>query len=155
MTDKTTDIKWPTVPTQIKQNEKHEIKDDIPTIKSSTQHFSDLHNGRLEVHNIPKDNDIRKKNVRKIHTLRNVPFAIYNTTIDDNECIPKSSDDFPKDVFTMEQKKRGAVVLHFLLGVYCFTLLAVVCNDYFLPSVERICEAMQLSEVSCKLVAIL
>ncbi|GLV48646.1 zydeco [Carabus blaptoides fortunei] len=63
-----------------------------------------------------------------------------------NSCMESSSADFPKDVFTMEAKRYGAVVLHFIFAVYCFGLLAVVCNDYFLPSVELICEKLNLSQ---------
>lgn len=96
-----------------------------------------------------------KKYVRRIPAMRHIAFAFHhqNTTrrflTSDavEECIPNSSEDFPEDVFTMEEKRNGAIVLHFIFGIYCFTLLAVVCNDYFLPSVERICEVMQLSEV--------
>lgn len=38
--------------------------------------------------------------------------------------------------------------MHFLGAVYFFTLLAVVCNDYFLPSVEFICEDLRIPKVS-------
>lgn len=90
-----------------------------------------------------------RKEQKRIATMRRIPFAILReSNSEEEECIPNTSEDFPQDLFTIEQKKHGAVVLHFILGVYCFTLLAVVCNDYFLPSVERICEAMNLSEVS-------
>lgn len=49
---------------------------------------------------------------------------------------------------TEEQRQKGAVLLHLLGAIYFFTLLAVVCNDYFLPAVECICEDLQISEVS-------
>ncbi|XP_069700472.1 sodium/potassium/calcium exchanger 4-like [Periplaneta americana] len=62
------------------------------------------------------------------------------------ECINSSASDFPEDLFTDEQRKHGAVILHFLLAVYCFTLIALVCNDYFLPSVDCICTDLSLSQ---------
>ncbi|XP_058065728.1 sodium/potassium/calcium exchanger 3-like [Anopheles bellator] len=62
-------------------------------------------------------------------------------------CIVTTSlDDLPPDVFSEEQRLQGAIVLHFLAAVYFFMLLAYVCSDYFLPSVERLCEDLKLSQ---------
>uniref|UniRef100_A0A182JHY5 Sodium/calcium exchanger membrane region domain-containing protein n=1 Tax=Anopheles atroparvus TaxID=41427 RepID=A0A182JHY5_ANOAO len=62
-------------------------------------------------------------------------------------CIVVSSlDDLPPDAFTEEQRLQGAIVLHFLAAIYFFMLLAYVCSEYFLPSVERLCEDLKLSQ---------
>lgn len=39
-------------------------------------------------------------------------------------------------------------MLHIFAAFYFFTLLAVVCNDYFLPTVECICEDLKITPVS-------
>ncbi|XP_072302388.1 sodium/potassium/calcium exchanger 3-like [Eucyclogobius newberryi] len=54
--------------------------------------------------------------------------------------------EFPEDVFTKEQRKNGAVCLHALCAIYMFYALAIVCDDYFVPSLEKISENLQLSE---------
>ncbi|XP_010868899.1 sodium/potassium/calcium exchanger 3 [Esox lucius] len=54
--------------------------------------------------------------------------------------------EFPEDIFTKEQLKRGAVLLHVLCAIYMFYALAIVCDDYFVPSLEKISENLQLSE---------
>lgn len=54
--------------------------------------------------------------------------------------------EFPEDIFTKEQRKNGAVVLHALCAIYMFYALAIVCDDYFVPSLEKISENLQLSE---------
>ncbi|KAM3868818.1 sodium/potassium/calcium exchanger 3 [Diretmus argenteus] len=54
--------------------------------------------------------------------------------------------EFPADIFTKEQRKKGAVLLHVLCAVYMFYALAIVCDDYFVPSLEKISENLQLSE---------
>ncbi|XP_040167571.1 sodium/potassium/calcium exchanger 4-like [Anopheles arabiensis] len=62
-------------------------------------------------------------------------------------CIVTSSlDDLPPDLFTEEQRLQGAIVLHFLAAIYFFMLLAYVCSEYFLPSVECLCEDLKLSQ---------
>lgn len=62
------------------------------------------------------------------------------TTTADN-----SMDDFPEDVFSDDERRHGAVVLHVLLGFYCFVMTALVCHDYLLPSVDIICLKMNIS----------
>ncbi|XP_033955500.1 sodium/potassium/calcium exchanger 3-like [Pseudochaenichthys georgianus] len=54
--------------------------------------------------------------------------------------------EFPEDIFTKEQRKKGAVCLHALCAIYMFYALALVCDDYFVPSLEKISENLQLSE---------
>uniref|UniRef100_A0A8C0F447 Solute carrier family 24 member 3 n=1 Tax=Bubo bubo TaxID=30461 RepID=A0A8C0F447_BUBBB len=48
--------------------------------------------------------------------------------------------------FTNEDRRHGAVVLHVLCAVYMFYALAIVCDDFFVPSLEKICERLHLSE---------
>ncbi|KMY91738.1 sodium/potassium/calcium exchanger 4 isoform X1 [Drosophila simulans] len=50
------------------------------------------------------------------------------------------------DLFTVSQLRQGWVVLHVFAAVYFFILLAIICNDYFLPTVECICEDLHLSK---------
>ncbi|CAL8264266.1 unnamed protein product [Lota lota] len=54
--------------------------------------------------------------------------------------------EFPEDVFTPKQRRQGAILLHVLCAVYMFHALAIICDDYFVPSLEKISENLQLSE---------
>lgn len=45
-----------------------------------------------------------------------------------------------------DQRKNGAIILHLVAAVYFFTLLALVCDEYFLPSVECVCEDLNISK---------
>lgn len=47
-----------------------------------------------------------------------------------------------------EERRSGAIVFHIFGAIYFFVLLAVVCNDYFLPSVECVCEDLNISKVN-------
>ncbi|GAB0094739.1 Sodium/potassium/calcium exchanger [Sergentomyia squamirostris] len=60
-------------------------------------------------------------------------------------CTPPAIDDFPRDYFTEEQRQAGAVVLHITGSLYLFAALAVVCDKYFVPAVEKICQALNMS----------
>ncbi|KAK9869624.1 hypothetical protein WA026_003371 [Henosepilachna vigintioctopunctata] len=60
-------------------------------------------------------------------------------------CTPPAIDDFPRDFFTEQQRKSGVVVVHVLFSLYLFVALAVVCDKYFVPAVEKICHALNMS----------
>ena len=51
---------------------------------------------------------------------------------------------FPKDVFEMEELKKGAVVLHVIGIIYMFLALALVCDEFFVPSLDVITEKVIL-----------
>ncbi|XP_042158932.1 sodium/potassium/calcium exchanger 3-like [Oncorhynchus tshawytscha] len=54
--------------------------------------------------------------------------------------------EFPADIFSPEQRRKGAVLLHAVCAIYMFYALAIVCDVYFVPSLEKISENLQLSE---------
>ncbi len=53
---------------------------------------------------------------------------------------------FPPDLFTMEQIKSGAVAFYILGVVYMFVALAIVCDEFFVPSLDVIIEKLGCSE---------
>ncbi|XP_053595755.1 sodium/potassium/calcium exchanger 3-like [Microplitis demolitor] len=63
-----------------------------------------------------------------------------------NRCIAPAIEEFPPDGFTTEQRRSGFIVIHIILAIYLFLLLAVVCDDFFVPSITRICEKLNVSE---------
>ncbi|XP_053951544.1 sodium/potassium/calcium exchanger 4-like isoform X1 [Anastrepha ludens] len=67
------------------------------------------------------------------------------SSTNDINCTQPAIDDFPKDLFTEAQRQSGAVVLHVIASLYLFVALAVVCDEYFVPAVEKICAALNMS----------
>ncbi|XP_029004574.1 sodium/potassium/calcium exchanger 3 isoform X1 [Betta splendens] len=61
-------------------------------------------------------------------------------------CTAPALHEFPTDLFTNKERTEGAVALHVLCTIYMFCALALVCDDYFVPSLEKICEHLHLSE---------
>eukprot|EP00471_Norrisiella_sphaerica_P012095 CAMPEP_0184506226 /NCGR_PEP_ID=MMETSP0113_2-20130426/53389_1 /TAXON_ID=91329 /ORGANISM="Norrisiella sphaerica, Strain BC52" /LENGTH=560 /DNA_ID=CAMNT_0026895935 /DNA_START=300 /DNA_END=1979 /DNA_ORIENTATION=+ len=53
---------------------------------------------------------------------------------------------YPKDLFTIEQRKNGAFVLHLIGACYMFVALALVCDEFFVPSLEVITEKLGWSD---------
>ena len=44
---------------------------------------------------------------------------------------------FPNDIFTSEQRRQGAIVFHIIGFFYMIYALALVCDKFFVPSVEE------------------
>ncbi|KTF94876.1 hypothetical protein cypCar_00003637 [Cyprinus carpio] len=63
-------------------------------------------------------------------------FLIFNAAIHE----------FPEDIFTKRQRAQGAVLLHIFGALYMFLALAIVCDDYFVTTLEKICEKLHMSE---------
>jgi len=51
---------------------------------------------------------------------------------------------FPPDLFTLEQRRQGFVVFYILGVMYMFVALAIVCDEFFVPSLDVIIEFLQI-----------
>ncbi|KAM9377747.1 LOW QUALITY PROTEIN: sodium/potassium/calcium exchanger 3 [Pholidichthys leucotaenia] len=68
---------------------------------------------------------------------------------EDNQTVSASRSaisEFPEDVFTLDQRRQGAVLLHVICAIYMFHALAIVCDVYFVPSLEKVSENLHLSQ---------
>lgn len=59
---------------------------------------------------------------------------------------PKRKGEYPVDVFSLEERRRGWVFLHVFGMVYMFFALAIVCDEFFVPALEVITEKLQISD---------
>lgn len=54
--------------------------------------------------------------------------------------------EYPEDIFTLEQRRQGAVILHMLGMLYMFIALAIVCDEFFVPALTVITEKLAISD---------
>lgn len=67
-------------------------------------------------------------------------------TEDDKEKANKTDDPmFPPDAFSDDQLKHGAIIFHIIGILYMFYALALVCDEFFVPSLEVIIEKLGVS----------
>ncbi|XP_068618467.1 sodium/potassium/calcium exchanger 5-like isoform X2 [Battus philenor] len=96
--------------------------------------------------------ELMRKLDGELDTWHWTPWLRTRTEISQNvvkevECIGGDSiNSFPDDIFTQEQLLHGAFLLYVLFGIYSFTLLTIVCNDFFIPCVELICEDLKIPQ---------
>ncbi|XP_056103058.1 sodium/potassium/calcium exchanger 2-like isoform X2 [Rhinichthys klamathensis goyatoka] len=58
----------------------------------------------------------------------------------------ESQGDYPNDLFSLEDRRRGAVVLHMFGMIYMFIALAIVCDEFFVPALTVITEKLTISD---------
>ncbi|CAL8124574.1 unnamed protein product [Orchesella dallaii] len=55
-------------------------------------------------------------------------------------CTPPPIDAFPQDIFSQEERRHGFVMVHVVASIYIFYCLAILCDEYLVPSIDCICE---------------
>lgn len=73
-------------------------------------------------------------------------LSIYENSTKEKNCTSPGVDEFPSDGFTRKQRQHGWVFLHCIMACYCFWLLAIVCDDYFVPSIGLLCIKLEMRE---------
>ncbi|XP_004628861.1 sodium/potassium/calcium exchanger 1 isoform X2 [Octodon degus] len=59
---------------------------------------------------------------------------------------PHPKAEYPPDLFSVEERRQGWLVLHIFGMMYVFVALAIVCDEYFVPALGVITEKLQISE---------
>lgn len=57
-------------------------------------------------------------------------------------CTPPAIEQFPPPLFPPWFREHGGLILHILIAIFTFLGLAIVCDDYFVSSLDRICEGI-------------
>ncbi|XP_078098005.1 sodium/potassium/calcium exchanger 5 [Mustelus asterias] len=61
------------------------------------------------------------------------------------KCLHSPAGEFPEGFFTLEERKEGGIIIHFIIILYMLLAIDIVCEDYFLPSLEVISECLGLT----------
>lgn len=69
-----------------------------------------------------------------------VPVAMKSSEIELNH------GDYPTDLFSVEERRQGYVVLHMFGMLYMFIALAIVCDEFFVPALTVITEKLEISD---------
>ncbi|XP_018619469.2 sodium/potassium/calcium exchanger 5 isoform X2 [Scleropages formosus] len=64
----------------------------------------------------------------------------------ETQCVAPRSSEFPDGFFSEQERKDGGIVIYFMIIFYMLLAVSIVCDDYFLPSLEVISERLGLSQ---------
>uniref|UniRef100_A0A672J7E2 Sodium/calcium exchanger membrane region domain-containing protein n=1 Tax=Salarias fasciatus TaxID=181472 RepID=A0A672J7E2_SALFA len=78
---------------------------------------------------------------RDANVSADMPIAM-KSTANSNE----SQGDYPPDIFSLRERRQGAVVLHMFGMIYMFIALAIVCDEFFVPALTVITEKLTISD---------
>ncbi|XP_055025254.1 sodium/potassium/calcium exchanger 2-like isoform X8 [Misgurnus anguillicaudatus] len=78
----------------------------------------------------------------------------YHGNLSKNTPVPKHSSpgsnesqgEYPTDLFSLKDRRRGAVILHMFGMIYMFIALAIVCDEFFVPALTVITEKLKISD---------
>uniref|UniRef100_A0A3Q2YZS3 Sodium/potassium/calcium exchanger 1 n=1 Tax=Hippocampus comes TaxID=109280 RepID=A0A3Q2YZS3_HIPCM len=59
---------------------------------------------------------------------------------------PHMKGEYPEDIFSVEERRRGWVVLHISGMMYMFVSLAIVCDEFFVPALGVIIDKLEISD---------
>ncbi|XP_077443349.1 sodium/potassium/calcium exchanger 1-like isoform X2 [Stigmatopora argus] len=59
---------------------------------------------------------------------------------------PPRKGEYPKDIFSVEERRQGWAVLHVIGMIYMFVALAIVCDEFFVPALEVITSKLDISD---------
>lgn len=60
-------------------------------------------------------------------------------------CTPPAIEQFPLPLLPPWFRENGGLIIHVFIAIFTFLGLAIVCEEYFVSSVDRICEELRLS----------
>ena len=69
-----------------------------------------------------------------------------NVTADASLNIESAGGNYPQDLFTEEQRRQGAILLHIIGICWMFLGIAIICDDFFESSLEALCEALNMND---------
>ncbi|XP_025246385.1 sodium/potassium/calcium exchanger 5 isoform X1 [Theropithecus gelada] len=75
-----------------------------------------------------------------------LPQRLPRATGNSTQCVISPSSEFPEGFFTRQERRDGGIIIYFLIIVYMFMAISIVCDEYFLPSLEIISESLGLSQ---------
>uniref|UniRef100_A0A3P8TV39 Sodium/potassium/calcium exchanger 1 n=1 Tax=Amphiprion percula TaxID=161767 RepID=A0A3P8TV39_AMPPE len=59
---------------------------------------------------------------------------------------PHVKGEYPEDIFSIEDRRRGWVILHVIGMMYMFVSLAIVCDEFFVPALGVITDKLAISD---------
>lgn len=69
-----------------------------------------------------------------------------NTTASSPGEAPHMKGEYPQDIFSVEERRRGWVSLHIFGMIYMFVSLAIVCDEFFVPTLGVITDKLAISD---------
>ncbi|XP_045473131.1 probable sodium/potassium/calcium exchanger CG1090 [Harmonia axyridis] len=71
--------------------------------------------------------------------------TVSNDTEPSQKCTTPAIEQFPRPLMDNSTRRHGGLIIHLLVAIYTFFGLAIVCDEYFVASLDRICEELKMA----------
>ncbi|XP_058607237.1 sodium/potassium/calcium exchanger 1 isoform X2 [Onychostoma macrolepis] len=115
----------------------------IPTISRTETPISTTN--RTIIHCIYVDPDLPKPTPVPTPAT-DTTTVVPNTTASRPGEAPHMKGEYPEDIFSVEDRRKGWVMLHIFGMVYMFVSLAIVCDEFFVPTLGVITDKLEISD---------
>ena len=72
-------------------------------------------------------------------------IEILPANVSQEVCVEPAVKQFPSPILGRTTRRHGGGILHILIACYMFIGLAIVCDEYFVPALERMSDVLGLS----------
>ncbi|KAG8200042.1 hypothetical protein JTE90_001900 [Oedothorax gibbosus] len=59
-------------------------------------------------------------------------------------CSKPDIEQFPRPLISYDARRKGGLLLHIFLSLYMCLGLAIICDEYFVPSLEKMCDLLNI-----------
>ncbi|XP_023330906.1 probable sodium/potassium/calcium exchanger CG1090 [Eurytemora carolleeae] len=109
---------------------------------SSFREEKDIPNSEGNRQLLSVDESVEHENEEIKSSEPNQTIHVESTNI---SCITPAIAQFPNPLLSKKARQHGGVIFHILLATYMFLGLAIVCDEFFVPSLTRFSDALGLS----------
>jgi hypothetical protein len=126
------------------------LKGTVPSASSS--HHSTSASSRHTSSSDPTSHHATSASSSSHHPTTNATTQSHHSTIhleshhNKRNCVDPDIEQFPKSLFSQTSRIHGAVIIHFLVAIYMFIGLAIVCDDYFVPCLQIMSSIFKLKD---------
>ncbi|GFT19340.1 hypothetical protein NPIL_593991 [Nephila pilipes] len=91
-----------------------------------------------------KDLSISSVQRKPLSVLNNEESNTTEPWVKNVNCTPPDIEQFPRPVIDYATRRKGGLALHIFVSLYMFLGLAILCDEYFVPSLEKMCELLNI-----------
>lgn len=110
---------------------------------TSKSEKKDKEQDKIHTDHLSKTPKLQSASNRTRKALVKLPFI---KPKNESACTPEAYLEFPHDLIGNKWRSRGLVIIHIAIVCYMFYSLALVCEKYFMPSLEEFSHRLGLSE---------
>nr|XP_006811553.1 PREDICTED: sodium/potassium/calcium exchanger 2-like [Saccoglossus kowalevskii] len=119
----------------------------IMILYSTSQDLSNIEMEKAVASNNLQDDVWNTWSANSRHLLEETTIASNSVTTEaTTEVATVRKQEYPPDAFSLEDRRKGAVILHTFGLLYMFIALAIVCDEFFVPSLAVITDRLKISD---------